>query len=270
MDTRKGLVVLIKRIQLIAILLVGLSCTNAKTQMPADFSDLKSLGLKGPVKKLTSTTYNENEFANNKPIHKGDYTSKDEYTFNENGGMGISGTTDGTKGSKGKTYYIKSVPLSSNEFPLKIDLITLVSNDGSKYEELEVLKRAIERKWVNSGLWVTNYYANGKPEGGFDSTWIDTFGVIKKTKHLMLIGSMKVTKVVEVLSNSKQGTYQQIIRTTDDRDPAEKTTISDVTALQPDQYGNPTYFIRRNTTTGRIKLQVQEIEYYPTVLPSLK
>jgi hypothetical protein len=57
--------------------------------------------------------------------------------------MGISGTTEGVNNTKGKIYYIKPVPLSLTKFPLKIDVVTMISADGSKYEELTSLEEPL-------------------------------------------------------------------------------------------------------------------------------
>jgi hypothetical protein len=262
MGARTGFLIIVKRVQFVTALFVCLSCTSAKAQMPSDFSDLKSVGLKGPVKKVTSTYYNEKQVINNKPIHTEDFITKDVFSYNENGGMGISGTTEGGNKTEKKTYYIKSVPLSSTQFPLTIEILTMFSNEGSPYEEMDKLKQTVKRKWVNPGLWVRNYYAQGKLQEGSDSLWIDSLGLVKQTKSIFLVANMKITKIVELRTNEKHEVYQQVIRTADSTDPVLKTTITDVTGLQVDQYGNPTCIIYRNTTTGKVRVSVQEIEYY--------
>ncbi|MGY0035803.1 hypothetical protein [Pedobacter sp. NJ-S-72] len=106
MDGKTGFVIIVKRVQLIAVLLICLSCTSAKSQMPSDYSDLKSIGLKGPVKKVTTTNYNEKQVINNKPIRPEDFANKDVYSYNENGGMGISSTIEGVNKSEKKRLII--------------------------------------------------------------------------------------------------------------------------------------------------------------------
>ncbi|MGY0035804.1 hypothetical protein [Pedobacter sp. NJ-S-72] len=141
-------------------------------------------------------------------------------------------------------------------------MLTMFSNEGSPYEEMENLRRTVERKWVNPGLWVRNYYAHGKLEESSDSLWVDNWGLVKKTKSIFLIGSMKITKIVEMRANEKHEVYQLVTRTVNSTDPVLQTSITDVTRLQPDQYGNPTYIIYKNTTTGKVRLSVIEMEYY--------
>lgn len=267
MGCKTGFLIVVRWVQFMIVLFVFFSCTDAKSQMPTDFSDLKSRGLKGPVKKVTIISYNEKQLINNKPIHPEDFIKKEVFLYNKNGGIGVSESTTGAAYYRGKTFYTKSVPLSSTKFPLVIELFTVFSLEGSPYEEKDKVKKTMERKWINPHLWVTNHYSQGKLEDGCDSTWIDTLGQIKQTKYTYLVGNpedkMKVTQIVEERTNEKHQVYQLIIRTNDYRNPLEyKTEITDITGLQVDQYGNPIYFILRNTTSGTVITVFREIEYY--------
>jgi hypothetical protein len=263
-----GSVIMLKKGMSLVVLFVLLSCMNAKSQVSV--SDLKSRGYKGPVKKMTTIYYGDEQLKNNKPIRTEDFLIKIVASYNENGGMDVNESTTSAAYTRGKTYYTKFSSLSSNEFPLIIESFSMSAFKGEKYNEKDKIKKIMKRRVVNANLYVTDYYTQGKQESRRDSTWMDDKGRIKTEKYIYSVGepkdSLVMTQTVERLTNKKQVMIKQTTRSVDVRNPqvyqTEETELSELIELQEDQYGNPTCVILRDRATGVLKTAFLEIEYY--------
>ncbi|WP_316804471.1 hypothetical protein [Pedobacter nototheniae] len=263
-----GSVIMLKQGMSLVVLFVLLSCTNAKSQVSVN--DLKLRGYKGPVKKMTTTYYSAKQLKNNKPIRKEDFLTKDVVSYNENGGMAVNELITSAAYTRGKTYYTKLIALSLNEFPLTIESFSVSAFEGGKYSEKDKIKETTKRKVVNSNLYVTDYFTQGKLKDRRDSAWLDDMGQAKTEKFIYSVGepedSLMVIQTVERLTNKKQEMIRQTTISVDLRNPkvykTEGTELTEVTKLRIDQYGNPTCVILRDTATGVLKTAFREIEYY--------